>query len=433
MRPHPARSAPLFAALFALLPAAGHATDFQYQLGMAVSHTDNVGLTRFNPVGDTILSPSLSFKASHLSSSLRYSATGRAQYLHYTQNSYDDEVRGELTGELAWTLIPERLDFVVNDWLTRQPVDVLTNLVPTNQQEVNVFLAGPSLYTRFGETTRGQIDLRYGNTNAGKTRDFNGDRYKAAARLLHDFNPTTSGSLNLDATRVAFANNGIIADYTRYSGYVGFARKLAEVEITGNLGAARIARRTGPSESAPIGQVRLDWRLSPHSNITADADMELGDTAQYTTTILGALGEPTYDGLTNADLAAGPAIFRSRQLLLSYRYQGDRLGFRIYPQYQRFNYLEGNLSRQTMRSGNIELSYLLRNHLTLAVSGERQARDFKGPDRTDTSTAMRLSLIHDLARHWFYRLDVQHRKLDSSTPTLGYDVNEVALAFVYRR
>ena len=429
----PARSAPLFAALIALLPAAGRATDFKYQLGMAVSHSDNIRLTESNPIGDTILAPKLSIEANHQSSALRFNAIGRAQLLHYTGNSYDDELRGELTGELVWTVIPDRLEFVANDWLSRQPIDVLTNFVPTNQQEVNVFLAGPSLHARFGPSTRGQIDLRYGNTHAGNTKDFNGNRYKAAARLVRDLNPLTTASVNVDATRVMFDTKQLISDFTRYGAYLGFAKKLSALDLTINAGGARIERRAGSSESAPIAQLRLNWQMSPRSSIRTDADLEFGDTAQYTTTVMGALGDPTYDGLTSADLAAGPAIFRSRQLQLTYRYQGDLFGFRIYPQYQRFDFLEGKLAQQTSRSGAIEVSYLLSNQLSLALSGERQRRDFEGLDRTDTNTAIRLSLIHELARHWSYRFDLQHRKLDSSAAGLSYNVNEIAFAFVYQR
>ena len=101
-------------------------------------------------------------------------------------NTFDDRFRGKFAGNVNWTLLPERLDWVFEDYMSPQQIDEFASSSPDNEQQVNLFVTGPTLYARFGAATRGQFDLRYGNSYAEENDEFNGDRYSAAARVLHD-------------------------------------------------------------------------------------------------------------------------------------------------------------------------------------------------------------------------------------------------------
>lgn len=434
-RPGALLAAPLFLAVQGLLasPAHAQAADIKYETGVSILHSDNIGLTESDPQAETVVSPFLRFEADHEGSSLRLKARGRAEYLHYTGNSYDDELRGEMFAQVNWLVMPERVELVVNDWLIRAPIDVFTNFVPTNQQEVNVFQAGPSFHARFNATTRGQLDLRYVNTRAGETKDFNGNRYKAAARLIREINPTSSGSINLDATRVQFDRNSGSTDFKRYGAYLGLIRNLASVDLSADLGAAWIRRHGLDGASAPTARVRIDWRLAPRSVVGAAADYELGDAAQYTAVDLDDTARPILDGLTNADLAAGPSLFRHRRFEAYYRFSGDRLSVQIRPRHQVFRYLEDTEQNQSLNSGVVEASYALRQNLTLAFGAERVNRRFETIDRRDRDTHFRLSLVNEFARNWAWRADLEHNRRNSSSAGLSHDVNAIALAIVYRR
>ena len=64
----------------------------------------------------------------------RLDARGNLQYLHYVDGSFDDGFRGALSAQAGWTLIQERLEFVVEDYLSRQPIDTLAAFSPGNEQ-----------------------------------------------------------------------------------------------------------------------------------------------------------------------------------------------------------------------------------------------------------------------------------------------------------
>jgi hypothetical protein len=121
--------------------------------------------------------------------------------------------------------LPERLDWVFQDYMSPQQINDLASSSPDNEQQVNLFVTGPTLYARFGAATRGQFDLRYGNSYAEENDDFNGDRYSAAARVLHDLDATSAISGNLEAADVEYDDSAQTSDYKRYDAYVGYKRK----------------------------------------------------------------------------------------------------------------------------------------------------------------------------------------------------------------
>ncbi|HZX79471.1 MAG TPA: hypothetical protein VFE72_00765, partial [Lysobacter sp.] len=196
--------AALYAALLAAVPVSSGAFDVDYEIGFAARHSDNIRLAERDETSDTVVGPQLRVEASHEGASLQFAARGGAQYQHYLNNSFDDELRGTFSGRLNWEVLPERLDFVVQDYLTRQPVNELEPRTPENEQQANILVLGPTLHARFGPRTRGQLDLRYTNSYAEDDEGFNGDRYDATASLVHRMRPTRTISLNLHAGRTDF-------------------------------------------------------------------------------------------------------------------------------------------------------------------------------------------------------------------------------------
>src|SRR5690606_17994465 len=208
-------------ALLAALPCGAQSLRVDYTVGASVLHSDNINLSQDASESETVVSPELTFEATQSGSATAFKARGRLQYLDYRDDTYPDEARGEFAGQFQWMLVPQRLAFVVEDYLGRQPVDFVAGYSPGNQQQVNVFNAGPSLFVRFGDAMRGQLDLRYSDTHAEETREFNGSRYLAGGRLFRDLGQNRMLSANVEATRVRFdvdASN----DYDRYDGYVGY-------------------------------------------------------------------------------------------------------------------------------------------------------------------------------------------------------------------
>lgn len=423
----------LSVALAAALPGIAQAARINYETGVSLLHSDNIDLSPTDPTSDTVLSPFIRFDLEQTGSTLQIKARGNLEYLHYLGNTFGDEVRGEFAGQLNWTVRPERMNFIVEDYLTRQPVNVLTGFTPSNQQQVNVFVAGPSFFARFSDATRGQLDLRYSNTYAEDSENFNGNRYNAAARLLHEISATQQISANVEATRVEF-NQSQTPSHTRYDGYVGYTRNLANIDYSIDLGYSRLqASGTGSDASTPLLRGSLDWKISPRSVISARVFRQFSDSAQDLITRASELNRPVISDLSYADVLVGPDVFRQRRVELGYGFTGERLTFNARPYYERIRYVQLLDQNQSSRGGYVNVGYRLRPLLTLSVLVAQENRDFDFLERTDHDFTADVALTNQFTRHWIGRVDLERRKRNSSIALQSYTENAVIFTFTYRR
>lgn len=424
--------AALAAALLAAFPGASQAVRINYDIGLSVLHSNNIRLSATDPASETVVSPRLNFQADQSGSTVQLTLRGNLEYLNYLGNTFRDEPRGELAGLLNWTLVPERVDFVVKDYLSRQPISVLTSFSPGNQQQINVFIAGPSFYARLDAATRAQLDLRYTNSYAEKTSTFNGDRYNIAARVLRDTSATSVLSANAEVTRVNYDTAGSSSDYDRYDAYVGYARKLASLDLGIDAGYSWMDRASTRS-TTPMLRASATWQASPRSELSANLTYQFGDAAQDVVARAGLTQGPLIIDFTNADVLVGPAVFRQRRLEGGYRFAGERLTVQLRPYLERIFYLDAIGRDQRNRGGVVQLDYRLRPRLTLSLLAARQDRDFDDLVRTDRDSALYLSLVDQVTGHWSWRIDLQHRERNSSDAGQGYDENAAVFSVSYRR
>lgn len=423
----------LYVASLLALPGNAWALRVDYQFDLSLLHSDNIALAAEDPVADTAVAPQLFFDARQSSSDLRLKARGQVQRIHYLRSSFPAEWRGGFAGQLDWTLLPERMALVVQDYFTREPVNLLNSLSPGNQQQVNVLVAGPDLFARLGPATRGEIELRYGNSHAGESPAFNGRRYSAAARVLHDINAFQRGSLNLEATRAEF---DLSASYMLQSAYVGYSRDRPAFNLDVAVGSSRLSPdNPGASESIPLVRGSFDWKATPRSVLSARWRSGFSDAAEYLVAHGQDLDAPAASDLRLMDLAVqiGAGVFRERRAEMGYRFEGERFKLQARPYYEHVRYLDGITPEQRSRGAALELGYRLRPRTTLSLVADRQHRRFTEFSRDDEDFVASIGLVDRLTRHWSWRVDLQHRRRDSSDASQAYDENAAILAITYRR
>lgn len=423
----------LFLVVQAALCGTSQAQTLDYEVGVSVLHSDNIGLSETNPVSETVLSPRIDFEIEKVGSGLEILARGNFQYLDYLGNAFSDQPRGALSGQLNWIVSPERVNFVVEDYLSRQPTNVLTAFTPSNDQQVNVFIAGPSFFARLGGTTRGQLDVRYTNTYAEETTAFNGSRYNAAGRLLRQLRSTNWIGLNLETTRVDFDDNGTTRDYTRNDGYVSYVSNLSSVDMDLRAGYSRIElRNTGEGTSGPLLRAQIDWRASPRSVLTARANYEFADAAD--TLITDDIETPLVIGdITSGNVSVGPNVFRHRRYEIGYRFTHPRFSTEITAYREGISYLDNFTPDQTNRGAYGQLVYHLRPRTELSFTAARNRSTYDPLGREDEDSIAALALTQHFTRHWSGRVDLQVRERSSTEIGQSYDENAVIASVSYRR
>lgn len=423
-------------ALLLALPGAAQAARLNYELGIRAMHSDNINLSEFDEIGETVLSPQLRFDFEHDSPVLTTTFRGDVQYLDYLDDTFDDDVRGEFTGQLDWTILPDRVSFMARDSLSQQSVSSIAAFTPGNQQQINIFEAGPSFFARFGQRTLGQLDVRYTNSYAEETQTFNSDRYTVAARLTRELSTTDSISGNVEGTRTEYDSISELYDYERYDAFVNYSSQLSRIDISLDGGYSVLQPKSGGETSGSLFRGNISWRFMPRSVLSADLSYQFADAAQD---LILRVGQPTDPGgpiigdPDNPNLQIVPDTFRQKRANLGYEFTSERLTLQVQPYYEQLRYIRDSSFDQNNYGAYLIGRYQLRPQTFLSVLGARLYREFEGIDRDDNDTTFGVGLASRLSRHWGAQLDYQYRKRDSSVGGQNYVENVVALSFTFYR
>lgn len=414
---------------------------FDYAVGLGYEHTDNIGRTETNRKSQDILQPTFGFTLDQQGSTIQAQAVGLLQYQDYVQGTFANEYRGQLAGILNWTVSPQRLNVQVQDYSSVQPVDARAPTGPNNSQQVNVFVAGPTLLLGSGQQTHAAIDLRYINTTASKTKYFDSQRGVAAFRLIRDLNPTDRLSGNVEFTHADFTQLDDPRDPNRYNDYNVYARyesALARLTLDVAAGISRIEFANGfASHTNPLVRIAAIWTLAPRNTLSLNLVDQLADS----TNNLSQMPDLREFALSRPRLQVGqtfivPTVFREHGASLAYNYQGQRLNFSIGPAYDRLRQLNGafDVSRNSYGAqAGVEYRLSPRSSLTFNASNFNIKYVLDGSHSRDQAYV--LGFNQELTPHWTWTASVEHDQRGASSNLAGGSYHENMLFFTatYRR
>lgn len=438
------------AALALALPGHAVAVQLDYAIGAGLMYTDNVNQDEFDPIEENIFSTRVDFAVSENNRHLDLAIRGNAEHLNYLDNVYDDEVRGSLAANLDWSIRPDRLVFSVDDHMGYEPIDFRSNNAPDNLQRINVFSAGPTLMGRLGQHTDGELELRYVNTDAEKTEDFNTDRYSIAARLLRDFDPTQRGGLNLEALQVEFDRPDLYSEYRRRDAFYSHEVNLTRTRFQLEAGYSWLdLEGYGATYDAPRLRVTADFQVSPRSSVHVDLGYQFAEAAQDLVRRLSESDDPFDPVDPNDPVGPGgpggptapigpsgaitPDVYRERRMEIGYSFVGERLTVSVNPYYSRNDYLISPIDDRDDRGIALDLGYRLTPRTDLSVSAWASTRKFDSFPRKDRDLAASIGVSHRLSRHWSGQLELRHLDRDSSANGGSYVENVAFVSITYRR
>ncbi len=421
-------------ALLVALPTTCLAVDLEYEFGVSAVHSDNIDLGEYGGLSDTVLAPHLRFALERRGSAVKLEARGEIEHRNYLENTYSNEWRGEIAAQLDWSIVPQHVDLVLEDYLSHQPVDLGVGLSPGNVQRVNVFIGGPSFHARFNDATRFQLDLRAANSHAEVSRDFNGERYSAAARLQRELGPTHQASLNVVATRADFDEAGGMSDFSREDAYVGYRREYARGLMEFELGRSRLRPEAGGgTESAGLARASVTWTPTARSRLHADARYQLADSTQDLIVRQADLNDFAMYDMSASGLQVNADVYRQKRFALDYRYRGERLEVRLRPRYRSQRYLEDTGNDHEDYSGQVEIGYRVRPRLTLSLQALALRREFPASGRKDRDRTYGIEAEYRWTRQLSLLGGVYRNTRDSNNADFEYSENVASIAMLWRR
>ncbi|HEY6939990.1 surface lipoprotein assembly modifier [Dokdonella sp.] len=404
-----------------------------YTVGVELEQNDNINLSRDEPVEETVLTPTLAFDLKQQGAVLSATAAGALSYRDYLGGKFSDELRGLLSGVATWSISPERFDWVAEDYLGRQPVDVLQADVPSNQQQTNVFSTGPTLRARFGGDLRGRLDLRYTNTYAEETSEFNSDRFSAAARLAWLLGALDNVSGSLTASRVRYDEVASRPfDYDREDAYIGYEHVSGTLKLDAAAGYSWVDLRGPDSRSGALLSLGLRWMPSPATDLGVNAARQFADASQDLVVDPLSIGNLGVGSGRNGAVIS-PQLYVEKRIGLDFNHRADRYAFNVAPFWRKIDYIEGEFFSQRSYGWTARYDWLLRPTFTLSLSTGREHRDYTGLDRTDTDASYSMALAWRQTSHWTWMLRGTHALRDSTLREAGYSDNAIILSLTYTR
>lgn len=438
-----ASSARLLAAAALLLTSSAQAARVDYRVGIGVEYNDNITLSEHDASGETILQPSLGFRISEDGSAVQAYVDGLFDYNDYLDGKYASELRSQLAGRVNWSALPNRLDFVVEDVLGVQPVNPLAQDTPSNLQQTNVLALGPSLRFQLSPAMRGLAELRYVDSRAEVTDDFDSRRYAGALRMIRDVDPDNRLSLNLEGERIDFTHSGV-AGYDRYAAYARWARKLRLFDFGVDLGYIQLDGDAPiGSHGKPLARVDAAYHLDAANQLTLRARHQYTDAASSMIATLDARVIPPAGAPIPSSIASGGSVISASPYLedrvdLGWTWQGATTSIGANAYYQRWRYvlpvaLDTNDLDQDGPGVSVFFNRTLRPGWNLAAFADWQDIDYQTLGRRDRDGYAGLTLIRTLTRHWSWRLALSHYERDSNAPGMSASANVVYFGIAWTR
>lgn len=409
------------------------AAQLDYTLYSGIEHSNNINLSTSNPISENVLTPGVSFNFVQQSSTLQVNAVGNLEYEDYLDNHFDNQTLGQLSAQANWTVVPQRLDLVVQDYAGVEPVDQLASNAPDNQQQTNVLVLGPTLHFRLGDTFRGQAELRYIDSYASKTTEFNSSRGQAAFRVFKDLSVTDQLSANIETQRVDFSDSTSSPNYDRSEVFGRYVSKLAKFDADVVVGWSQLSFDRAGTDSSPMARLSLGWRPTLRSSLVLDGAYQYADAAEGLMVPPGQQLAPTPDRIASGSAVTDSQVYLERRLGLTYSFRAERMSFSVAPLYDKLDYFNDPTFNQTGKGGSISIDYRLRPTLTLSGFGTIQRLTYQSLDRLDKTYRYGLDLSEQWTPHWSWHVALTRQLRHSDAIAQSYNENEIYFGVVFRR
>ncbi|MEO6927241.1 MAG: outer membrane beta-barrel protein [Rhodanobacter sp.] len=425
--------------MLAIGSTSASAAQFDYGWRVGVGHSDNISLSETDPISQSVLIPGFDFSYQQQGSKLQANVVGNLEYRNYLGSAFDNQTLGQLAGQANWSILPQRLDFTVQDVASVQPISTFSSNEPNNQQQTNVLVLGPTLHFRLGETLRGQAELTYASSRASRTDEFNSSRGAVALRLIKDLSPTAQLSANAETARVTFDQGNTSPPYNRTQVFMASVSHLSQLDVDAALGWSRITFDHAATANSPLARLNLAWRASPQSTFSLGAARQYSDTAQDLLTELGpssgmaVAAAPLPSNIGTGNAVVSSQVYIERRLQAEYAYNGTLLSLTITPLYRKLDYINDPISNQVSRGGTAGLDYRLRPRLSLAAFANTESRRYESLVRTDRTTNFGVILTNQRTEHWSWNVMFTRRLRSSTAVDASYHANEIYLGVAYRR
>lgn len=399
------------------------ALDIAFGFGYEYQYSDNIRLVAVAPEAESLHIGRLTLGLAEHSSVLTLRGGANIEHRDYVNDTFEDGVYGSVHAAAQWIVVPQRLNWSVEDYFSQTIIDARSADTPANRQNSNVLATGPDFIFRINPLNTLELSARLSNYYYEVTAA-NNNRLQGDLRWIYRLTPRTDVSLNYQTVTVHFIDSPSV-NFVRDELFIRGRTRPSRSEYTADLGTS-IVYVVGADPVAGA-LLRLGWRreLNPRTNITASAGMEYSDHDRDYLSDAGAAG-----GGTTGDAVGIGGFYYGERLALGYTRAGAYGSDTLRAFWRTLDYETGPFD-QTLYGAEAELGFESGPLLTPYLFGGYQKTEFTGTGIDDDDSYGGLRLRYRLRSRFIVAVEGRHTVRDSSDIARNYEENRglVTLAF----
>lgn len=440
-RPRPGRQLCGSAALVAVLALAGSeaagAQDaaalppplrpqtFEFGISAGATHSDNILLVPQNETSGTIGELGVNLLYNRKSRRLQSDVEVDASYEHFFDDEFDDDVIGGADATLMFGIIPERLEWFLQDNFGQSRVDALAADTPANRENTNYLTTGPDLTLRLGGRNALRLAGRYSRTDY-ETAPLDGDRFGGTLSLIRQLSEASALSLNAMTESLEYDDQTTANDgYDRNEAYLRYELTSTRTDLGLDAGITQIDNG-GDKSDGTLLRALLRRQISASSSIYVNLSNEFTDAGNVFRSTQDLNGVSTQ---AEAVLATADALER-RLAYVGWAFHHNRTSFGLNGEYSEEQYENDvSLDRSLARYG----AYFARQltpEIQLRFDVHLSNEDFDNVDLSIDEWQGIAALDWQLGRTLSWRLQLEHRDRDGSVASVQEYTENRASVFV---
>lgn len=413
---------------------AAHAADVELTLHAGNTHTDNALRIQDGPsddIGAVAMRLDLSAQGERYEANLRTAAT----YLHYFNDTQDDELLRGLTGDVTIFIVPERFTWKIQENYGPVLENPLSPDRPDNWTYDSYFSTGPDIQVGDTGGFHALLSARYMRSDYESDLVPSNQQFAGSLGLALPSNGRNERSLQLTAKRVeeeAFNQQPFPLPADGYDIQEAYLRWSSSVKRGGfyiDAGGTWLSDG-GVTSSSPL------LRIGVERTISRSLSLSLGVGSHYSENLrrFARLQDGSQDiDEPRGDIAASTLPLRDEYVDAMLQYQTSRTTAAVRVAY---NQLEQQDALSPFKGQEYsEVGFAFQRQISPRFNVEFGAaldtRDYSELERADDDLLVYLTGGWMLNRSLEARLTYRTQERDSSDPAADFTENSVQLEFVY--
>lgn len=404
---------------------AAHA-ELTYTADIGAGYSDNITRVGQDEVSESMASAGLVLDWQERRPRFSADVSVDGDYVHYLDDTYDDDIVGGLDGTLDFKLLPDRLSWVVQDSFGQESIDPFSPVTPDTRENVNYFTTGPTLEFLVGRALT-RVFATYSLTDFERT-SFDSERVLGGLSIGRRSASGDGLAFNAVTENVKFKND-FNDDYDRASAYLSYDRAGARTEISAEVGYTWLELEDGTKSDDPRFSLEVTRELSTSSTLELTLGTQLTDSSNALRSDLGGGGTGTPGAGSGVTSSAAP--YENRYASLAWQFNRHRTSLSLGTDWSDDTYDQTPEFDRERLNFNASIGRQISSRMSVSLQGNMSNEEFVTSGASVDTLELGAAMTWQLGPTLGLRFDFTRSDRQSSDGLGEYVENRAFLSLTY--